>query len=105
MSESRARQVDLQLDGDGFLKTMSSWTRSMAVEVAERNGIGPLTDDHWKVIAFVRSSYQTYRTGPPVVKIARHTGLSAAQICRLFPCGVVKGAYRLAGLPRPAGCA
>jgi sulfur relay (sulfurtransferase) DsrC/TusE family protein len=42
--------------------------------------------------------------GPPVVKIGKATGLNAADICRLFPCGVVRGAYRLAGLPRPAGC-
>jgi sulfur relay (sulfurtransferase) DsrC/TusE family protein len=39
-----------------------------------------------------------------VVKIGRATGLSARRICALFPCGIARGAYRLAGLPRPSGC-
>ena len=94
-----------ELDGDGFLRAMSQWNKSMAVELAEKNDIGPLSDDHWKVIEFVQEYYATYGQGPPVVKLHKHTGLSSEDICRLFPCGMVKGAYRLAGLPRPPGCA
>lgn len=104
MSEEQVQAADAVLDEEGFLKTMSSWSRSMAQELAERNDIGPLTEEHWKVIEFVKDYYQTYATGPPVVKICKATGLGRQQICRLFPCGVARGAYRLAGLPRPAGC-
>ena len=104
MTEELTSQLESSLDEDGFLKTMSGWSRSMAEELAERNDIGPLTEDHWKVIEFVKEYYETYHTGPPVVKIGKATGLSTEEICRLFPCGVARGAYRLAGLPRPAGC-
>lgn len=90
---------------DGFLDTMADWDPSMAEALAEAYGIGELTLDHWKVIEFVQYYYSTYGTGPPVVRVHKETGLSAADICRLFPCGMVKGAYRLAGLPRPPGCA
>ncbi|MCK4776546.1 MAG: TusE/DsrC/DsvC family sulfur relay protein, partial [Candidatus Krumholzibacteria bacterium] len=45
-----------------------------------------------------------YREGPPIVRIAKETGMTSKRICTLFPCGVAKGAYRLAGLPRPDGC-
>ena len=92
------------VDEDGFLKEMAEWSRSMAEELAKRNNIGPLTDEHWKVIEYVKEYYETYRTGPPVVKIGKSTGMSADEICGLFPCGVVRGAFRLAGLPRPPGC-
>jgi dissimilatory sulfite reductase related protein len=104
MTEENAQVSDASLDDDGFLKTMSGWTRSMAITLAERNELGPLNDDPWKVIEFVKSYYEAYGSGPPVVKVCKATGLSRADICRLFPCGVVRGAYRLAGLPRPAGC-
>jgi len=104
MSEDQADALAPNLDEDGFLKTLSGWSRSMAVALAIRNEIGPLSDEHWKVIEFVKCYYETYSTGPPVVKICKATGLSREEICRLFPCGVVRGAYRLAGLPRPAGC-
>ena len=76
----------------------------MAEELAEKNNIGPLTNEHWDVIEFVKNYYEAHGTGPPVVKIGKTTGMNANTICDLFPCGVVRGAYRLAGLPRPAGC-
>ena len=104
MSEEQTLEPESSLDEDGFLKTMSGWNRSMAQELAEKNDIGPLTEEHWKVIEFVKSYYETYATGPPVVKICKATGLTRDEICRLFPCGVARGAYRLAGLPRPSGC-
>jgi tRNA 2-thiouridine synthesizing protein E len=90
---------------DGFLNTMTDWNPAMAETLAKIHGIGELTFDHWRVIEYVQSYYKTYGIGPPVIKVHKETGLSSADICRLFPCGMVKGAYRLAGLPRPPGCA
>ena len=91
-------------DEDGFLTQMSSWSREIAVDLAQRNNIGPLTDDHWKIIEFVKNYYEEHGGGPPIVKISKNLGFTGKYICELFPCGVAKGAYRLAGLPRPSGC-
>jgi len=104
MVEADSKPTEPNFDEDGFLKTVSEWNRSMAKALAEKNDIGPLNDEHWKVIEFVKQYYETYATGPPVVKIGKATGMSRDEICGLFPCGVVRGAYRLAGLPRPPGC-
>lgn len=93
-----------QLDNDGFLREMSTWSREMAEELAENNDLGPLTEEHWKIIDFVRKYYVEHGEGPPVVKIGRDLGMKPNRICTLFPCGAARGAYRLAGLPRPAGC-
>ena len=92
------------LDHDGFLKQISSWSREAAHELAEKNDLGPLTEDHWRIIDYVRNYYTTHGEGPPIVKIGKAVGMSSSQICTLFPCGVARGAYRLAGLPRPSGC-
>ena len=97
-------QVDTKLDNDGFMTEMVAWNREMAEELAQRNDIGPLGDEHWKVIEYVRDYYQKYEVGPPIVKIGKATGLTPKRICCLFQCGVARGAYRLAGLPRPGGC-
>lgn len=102
--ESRASNLSDNLDDDGFLTAFSGWDRQTATELAARNDIGPLTDDHWKVIDFVRQYYVANTVAPPVVKIAKATGLRSSTICTLFPCGIARGAYRLAGLPRPPGC-
>lgn len=37
-------------------------------------------------------------------KVAKHCDLSMDEMCDLFPCGLVRGAYKVAGLPRPPGC-
>ena len=104
MSDEQMLQPDSTFDEDGFLRTLSNWDRSMAESLAEKNDIGPLNEEHWKVIEFIKDYYETHGTGPPVVKIGRSTGMNTEEICGLFPCGVVRGAYRLAGLPRPPGC-
>jgi tRNA 2-thiouridine synthesizing protein E len=92
------------LDDDGFLHSNDDWSREVARELAALNDIGPLTDNHWKILEYVRGYYAEHNEGPPIVKIAKATGLTSKCICTLFPCGVAKGAYRLAGLPRPTGC-
>jgi len=102
MISSRLTSEDL--DNDGFLHEMANWTRPTAHELAERNNLGPLTDDHWKIIDYVREYYIEHGEGPPIVKIGKAVGMASSRICALFPCGVARGAYRLAGLPRPNGC-
>ncbi|MBM3746561.1 MAG: TusE/DsrC/DsvC family sulfur relay protein [Acidobacteria bacterium] len=104
MAEATVQPQGGALDAEGFLTAMATWDRQTAEALAKANDIGPLTDQHWLVIEYVKSYYEEHGSGPPVVKIGKATGLNAADICRLFPCGVVRGAYRLAGLPRPAGC-
>ena len=44
------RLPEEQLDNDGFLQEMSTWTRDKAHELAKRNNLGPLTEKHWKII-------------------------------------------------------
>ncbi len=105
MSPVNREVLEASSDEDGFLKAMANWDRATAETLAELHNIGELTDEHWMVIEFVQEYYATYGTGPPVVKVHKETGLTSEEICQLFPCGMVKGAYRLAGLPRPPGCA
>ena len=98
--------VEDELDCEGFLANGNMWSQDVAEVLAQANEIGEykLTDDHWKVIYYVRDYYRKHGTGPAVVRVVKATGLSLKDLCRLFPCGLVKGAYKLAGLPKPPGC-
>jgi len=106
MSQKENVLVEDQLDCEGFLSDSEFWNSNVAETLAKKNNIGEfkLSDEHWKVINFVREYYEKYARGPEIVKVAKFTGLNSKEICTLFPCGFVKGAYRLAGLPRPPGC-
>lgn len=96
----------IDIDHDGFMNRDEQWTRDLAEFLARENKIvdGKLSDDHWKIIDYIREYYLNCRQGPPVVKISKVTGFSRERICELFPCGVARGAFRLAGLPKPPGC-
>lgn len=94
----------LELDNDGFLLQNAEWSREKAEELARINNLGPLTEDHWRIIEFVHEYYRVHGRGPPIVTVGRALGLPSKAICTLFPCGMARGAYRLAGLPRPSGC-
>jgi len=104
MQTTLSRVEAENIDNEDFLVEMTQWSKDLAVKLAKRNDIGPLTEEHWKIIEFVRSYYLMHGTGPPVVKIGKATGFPPSRICELFPCGIARGAYRLAGLPRPIGC-
>ena len=104
MIEQTAQHPEQYEDPDGFLKEISTWSKKIAEELARKNDIGPLSDDHWKIIEFVQYYYKSTGEAPSIVKIGKDTGFSSKYICTLFTCGVAKGAYRLAGLPRPHGC-
>jgi tRNA 2-thiouridine synthesizing protein E len=105
MSSKGGQIASLNLDENGFLSQLGEWNSGAAEALARTISIWPLTDDHWKIIEFVHKYYGDHQVGPPVVRISKATGLDMKRICELFPCGVVKGAYRIAGLPRPPGCA
>ncbi|MCP5116528.1 MAG: TusE/DsrC/DsvC family sulfur relay protein [bacterium] len=104
MGERLGKPSESEFDEQGFLRMMTGADPVTVEQLAKQIKIGPLTEDHWKVIDFVKVYYEEHGVGPPVVKIGKVTGLHLTEICQLFPCGVVRGAYRLAGLPRPAGC-
>ncbi len=95
-----------RLDCTEFLNDGDFWSVDIAEKMAKDNNIAEykLTDIHWKVINFVRDYYGIYGKGPEIVKVAKNFGLTSNEICFLFPCGLVRGAYKLAGLPRPQGC-
>jgi tRNA 2-thiouridine synthesizing protein E len=103
---SRVNTAEQKLDCEGFLNDTEFWSVDLAERLAKDNEIAEygLTALHWEVINYVRDYYKQYDKGPEIVKVARYCGLSMDDMCNLFPCGLVRGAYKLAGLPRPPGC-
>jgi tRNA 2-thiouridine synthesizing protein E len=95
-----------KIDCEGFFTDKDFWSVEAAENLAKAHEIveADLTEDHWKVIYFVKEYYEKFSRGPSILKVVKGTDISLNKICDLFPCGLVKGAYKLAGLPRPPGC-
>ncbi|MEW6743551.1 MAG: TusE/DsrC/DsvC family sulfur relay protein [Planctomycetota bacterium] len=96
--------VQLPLDEDGFLQEPDLWSMKVAEAFAQDEGITALTDDHWKVINYLRDYYLKNKIAPMVRRLCKETGFDVKTIYKLFPSGPAKGACKLAGLPKPTGC-
>ena len=96
--------VDVTLNDEGFLEQPDQWTEAMAIEIAKREGIDPLTPQHWQVIHFMRDQYFEKGTGPTVRALGKTSGVSIKELYQLFPKGPAKTAAKIAGIPKPRGC-
>ncbi|HPU35729.1 MAG TPA: TusE/DsrC/DsvC family sulfur relay protein [Bacillota bacterium] len=94
---------EIELDEYGFIVNFEDWTEDVARAFAADEGID-LTDNHWKVINYLREYYAENQIAPMIRMLCKDTGFSLKQIYELFPAGPAKGACRIAGLPKPTGC-
>ena len=94
-----------EVDEDGFLQELDKWSPNFAQGYAKVEGIkGELSDEHWKVINYLREYYLQFGIAPMIRKLCKETGFNLKKIYELFPSGPAKGACKLAGLAKPTGC-
>ena len=93
-----------EVDEDGFLQEPEIWNRDVAVDFATTEGVAELTENHWKVINYLRNYYLKFGIAPMIRKVCKETGFKLSEIYQMFPSGPAKGACKLAGLPKPTGC-
>lgn len=96
--------MQLEVDDDGFLQESDNWSEAVARALAEGEIEGELTEDHWKVINYLRGYFLEFGIAPMIRKLCKDTGFSLKQVYELFPSGPAKGACKIAGLPKPTGC-
>jgi len=94
----------IELDEDGFIQQPELWNEELARELAKTEDVPELTEDHWKVVNYLRNYYLEFGIAPMVRKVCKETGYDLKTIYELFPSGPAKGACKIAGLPKPTGC-
>ena len=104
MAEVELGGKTLEIDEDGFIQDPEQWDKAVAVDIAKTEGVDSLTDDHWKVVNYLRDYYIEFNMAPMIRKLCKTTGFKLKEIYELFPSGPAKGACKVAGLPKPTGC-
>jgi TusE/DsrC/DsvC family sulfur relay protein len=94
----------IEVDEDGFIQDPEQWDKAVAASLATTEGVDELTEDHWKVVNYLRDYYIEFNMAPMIRKLCKSTGFKLKQIYELFPSGPAKGACKVAGLPKPTGC-
>ena len=98
------QDVRVDVDEDGFIQEPDKWNEKVAAALATTEGIDALSEDHWKVMNYLRNYYLEFGVAPMIRKLCKETGFPLKAIYELFPSGPAKGACKLAGLPKPTGC-
>ena len=104
MSVETIAGVTIDVNEEGFMTNPAQWNEDVAVELARREGIEPLTERHWEVIHFMRHEFEEKGSGPSVRMLGKTSGVSIKELYTLFPKGPAKLAARIAGIPKPRGC-
>ncbi len=103
--EYKVDDVVVILDEECFMQNPEAWNEKVAEWLArELEGIQQMTDDHWKVVKYLREYWETYGVCPPIKMLLKETGNTLERIYQLFPSGPANGACKVAGAPKPTGC-
>ncbi len=92
------------VDEDGFLEDPADWNEDIAGALAKMEEVDEMTENHWKVVKYLRDYYQEFGIAPMIRKLCKQTGFKLKEIYAMFPTGPAKGACKIAGLPKPTGC-
>ncbi|MCK7482178.1 MAG: TusE/DsrC/DsvC family sulfur relay protein [Candidatus Moduliflexus flocculans] len=93
------------VDEDGFLEDPMIWNEQVAADLATTEGIdGRWTENHWKLVNYLRDYYLQFGIAPMVRKLCKENGFKLNEVYEMFPSGPAKGACKVAGLPKPTGC-
>ncbi len=96
--------VSIEVDEDGFMVNPDEWNEEVAKALATTEGVDELTDEHWKLVNYLREYYLQFGVAPMIRKLCKETGFNLKKVYELFPSGPAKGACKVAGLPKPTGC-
>ena len=96
--------VSIEVDEDGFMQEPDLWNEEVAKALAKTEGVENLSDDHWKVVHYLRNYFVQFGVAPMIRKLCKETGYDLKKIYALFPSGPAKGACKVAGLAKPTGC-
>lgn len=101
LKHEAAPDLEVQINEEGFLMQTDTWNREVAEVLAQEEMQDSLTEDHWKVLNFIRSYFKKFVVAPAEQITCKETGIDVHQIAGLFPTGYAQGACKIAGLPKP----
>ena len=94
----------VEVDDEGFLQDPQQWTREIGTAIAAENGIPELTDRHWQVVEFMRTTFLEEGSAPSIRTLGKASGVPIKELYQLFPKAPAKIAAKIGGIPKPRGC-
>jgi TusE/DsrC/DsvC family sulfur relay protein len=95
--------TEVDVNEEGYLTEPTQWNEAIAHSIAAEESVGPLTEEHFKLIKYLRAQY-TAGQALTIRGIGKSGVVTTKQFYDLFPGGPLKKASKIAGIPKPVGC-
>ncbi len=100
----------IEADEEGYIVNLDEWSKELAAEIAKAENV-EMTENHWKVIEFLRNYYDEFQLAPAVRVLVKNAKKklgadigNSKTLEAMFPDGAAKQGCKIAGLPKPTGC-
>ena len=103
MPELQIGENSVEVDDMGFIINPDDWSEEVAAMIAMNSSLYPLTEEHWRVIRYIRNYYETYSVAPMLQLIVKRTRINEKKLFKLFPSSCRECMCKVAGLPQPTG--
>lgn len=99
MKTFKFRDKTYEIDHHNFLIDDDAWDENFSEGMAQKLNIhGGLSKQHWKVIKFIRNSFEKSGFRPGIYETCKETGMNVNSLKQLFPSGYLRGACLMAGV-------
>jgi tRNA 2-thiouridine synthesizing protein E len=95
--------MNLDLDGEGFLRNRDDWSEEVAAYLAQQDGY-EFTDEMLQLINNARAMYDEDGVVPPIRKFSKKVGVDSKHLYDIFKKGPMKLICKWGALPKPTGC-
>ncbi len=103
MTTATINGLEVHVDEEGFLTNYQEWTEDLAAVLAANIGV-ELTDEHWRVLRFLREDFAKQGETATIRRTSTVGGFDTKALFVLFPKKPAKKMAYIAGLPKPKGC-
>jgi dissimilatory sulfite reductase related protein len=105
MPKAKLAGIEIEIDEDGFIQEPEKWSKEVAEDLGkEESSVQPMTEDHWRLVNYIRDYYIKFGVAPPVRMLCKQNKFELKYLYEMFPKGPAAGACKVAGLPKPTGC-
>ncbi len=66
--------IKIDVDEDGFMEEPDQWNEEVAKALATTEAVNEMTEDHWKIVHYLREYYQKFGIAPMIRKLCKETG-------------------------------
>jgi len=85
MAKAALGGIEVEVDEDGFIQEPDKWSKGVAEDLAKTENVSSMSEEHWKLVNYLRDYYLKFGIAPPIRMVVKQTGFDLKKIYVLFP--------------------